>query len=308
MRPILSILAWLCARFSRPGIQRAGAAVGFLIGSVFRFRRGEVEAVLRRCFPEKSAADVRAVARGMYRHLGILLIEFLSLPYLDKAALGQDVVGDGLEKVIEMLGQQHGLIVLTAHLGNFEWMAMAGAARGAPLTVLTKAFKPEGLNDWWVETRARAGIRLLPVHRSYRQCRKVLAANGVLGFMLDQNRPVWQGIFVDFFGRPACTSPGLAMLSARTGAPVLPVFIVREPDGRHRITAGEPLPPPAPDRESVRRATQTYTAIIEAAVRRHPEQWIWLHRRWRTQPSASPDTAAALGNREFPGGPDRLQF
>ncbi len=286
-------LSALCGRLSRARVQRLGAAIGWCLGSLLRVRRGEVQAAIGRCFPDKTPADVRAVADGMYRHLGILLLETLRFGAIDPDRLGEDVEGDGIEQGLALLSQGRGLIVLTAHLGNFDLLAMAAGRHGAPLTVITKSLKPAALNAWWNETRGRFGVRLLPPRGSYRRCREVLKANGILGFVLDQNMKRKRGIFVDFFGRPACTSPGLAMLSAQNATPVLPAFITRLPDGRHRVRLGDPLPPPADTGDdAIRRATQAYTAIIERAVRAQPDQWIWLHRRWRTQPDAAAPAAA----------------
>lgn len=282
---IIRSLSWLSACMSRSQGRRVGCALGWLLGSGLRFRRSEVQATLQRCFPEKSPADVRAVADGMYRHLGALLIETLRTGHMDLTALAEEVDFSGFEKVMRILSQGRGLIVLTAHVGNFELLAMMAALKGAPLTVITKALKPKWLNDWWLETRGKFGVKMLPARHSYRDCREVLKANGILGFVLDQNMKRNRGIFVDYFGRPACTSPGLALLSAQSGAPVLPVFMLREPDGRHSVHVCDPLPPPErADKEAIRQATQAYTAIIERFVRAHPDQWIWLHRRWRTQP------------------------
>ena len=282
---IIRALSWLSARLSQSQVQRAGRALGWLLGSGLRFRRSEVQATLQRCFPEKTPADIHAVADAMYRHLGTLLIESLRTGHMDLSALAGEVDFSGFEKGMQILSQGRGLIVLTAHVGNFELLAMMAALKGAPLTVITKALKPKWLNDWWIETRGKFGVKMLPARDSYRYCREALKANGILGFVLDQNMKRNRGIFVDYFGRPACTSPGLALLSAQTLAPVLPVFMLREPDGRHRIHVFDPLPPPArADKEAIRQATQAYTAIIERFVRAHPDQWIWLHRRWRTQP------------------------
>lgn len=282
---IIRFLSWLSMRLSPSQVQRLGRALGWFLGSGLRFRRDEVQATLQRCFPEKTPADVLAIADGMYRHLGIFLIEGLRTGHMDMAALDKETDFSGFEKGMQILSQGRGLIVLTAHVGNFELLAMMAALKGAPLTVITKALKPKWLNDWWVETRDKFGIKMLPTRDSYRYCREALKANGILGFILDQNMKRNRGIFVDYFGRPACTSPGLALLSAQTGAPVLPVFMYRESDGRHRLHVFDPLPPPASaDKESIRQATQAYTTIIEQFVRAHPDQWIWLHRRWRTQP------------------------
>ncbi|MFH1968921.1 MAG: lysophospholipid acyltransferase family protein [Verrucomicrobiota bacterium] len=296
---IIRALSWLCARLSQSQVQHMGRALGWLLGSGLRFRRGEVQTTLQRCFPEKTLADVRAMADGMYRHLGTLLIEGLRTGHMDLAALTEEVDFSGFEKCMQILSQGRGLIVLTAHIGNFELLAMMAALKGAPLTVITKALKPKWLNDWWVETREKSGVKMLPARHSYRYCREALKANGILGFILDQNMKRNRGIFVDYFGRPACTSPGLALLSAQTGAPVLPVFMLREPDGRHRLHVFDPLPPPErADKEAICQATQAYTAIIERVVRAHPDQWIWLHRRWRTQPLAEENAECRMKNAE----------
>lgn len=289
IKRLVYALAVLCRRLSRAQVQRVGGALGWSLGTLCRCRRTEVVAAIRRCFPDSSAAAVRAVADGMYRHLGILVLECLRTGGMDLRRLEEEVDFEGLDKGLSLLREGRGLIVLTAHLGNFELLAMMAARMGVPLTVITKVLRPRGLNDWWVETRARFGVRLLPARQSYRHCREALKANGVLGFILDQNMKRNRGIFVDFFGRPACTSPGLAMLSAQCRAPVLPVFITRRADGRHRVRVLDALPPPdGMDPESIRVATQTYTAVIEQAVRAQPDQWIWLHRRWRTQPDPAP--------------------
>ena len=294
---IIRALSWLSACLSQFQVQRVGRALGWLLGSGLRFRRGEVQATLQRCFPEKSPADVRIVADGMYRHLGILLIEILRTGCIDPVALDEAVNCSGFEKGMQILRQGRGLIVLTAHVGNFELLAMMAALKGAPLTVITKALKPRWLNDWWIETRVKFGVKMLPARDSYRYCRETLKANGILGFILDQNMKRNRGIFVDYFGRPACTSPGLALLSAQTGSPVLPVFMLREPDGRHRVHVFDLLPPPErTDKEAIRQATQTYTTIIEQFVRAHPDQWIWLHRRWRTKPLAEENEECRIKN------------
>lgn len=296
---VIRCLSWLVARLSAAQVRRVGRGLGWLLGAVLRFRRCEVLAVLQRCFPDKTPADIRAIADGMYRHLCTLLVEGLRTGHMDLAALGKEVDFSGFEKGMQILSQGRGLIVLTAHVGNFELLAMMAALKGAPLTVITKALKPAWLNDWWIETRGKFGVKMLPARNSYRYCRETLKANGVLGFILDQNMKRNRGIFVNYFGRPACTSPGLALLSAQTGAPVLPVFMLRQPDGRHQVCVFDPLPAPArADQEAIRQATQAYTSIIERFVREHPEQWIWLHRRWRTQPvedTKTPNQACGLG-------------
>jgi Kdo2-lipid IVA lauroyltransferase/acyltransferase len=177
-----------------------------------------------------------------------------------------------------------GVLVLTAHLDSFDLMGLWAASR-FPLTIISKSLRNPGVNRFWMEQRARAGLHIVPAHNSYRDCLRTLRRNEVLGFILDQNMIREEGIFVNFFGRSACTTPGLAMMSAHSGAPVLPLFCVRRAGGGHELITAPPIDPP-PDREpeTIRDFTQRYTRAIEDAIREHPDQWIWMHRRWRTRP------------------------
>jgi KDO2-lipid IV(A) lauroyltransferase len=141
------------------------------------------------------------------------------------------------------------------------------------------------INKFWMNARSRFGLKFVPAHNSYRQCLSALRKNEIIAFVLDQNMIDTEGIFVDFFGKKACTSPGLAYMSAQSGAAVVPVFMIRLENGRHLIKAAAPIPPP-PDRkpETIHAYTQLYTKVIEDVVREYPAQWTWIHRRWRTTP------------------------
>ena len=156
------------------------------------------------------------------------------------------------------------------------------------MTIITKILKNPVINRLWGGLRRKAGLNVIPSHNAYRACVRALKQNGLVGFMLDQNRPSNHGVFVDFFGRPASTTPGLAFMSAQTGAPVIPAFMRRTPNGRHVLEV-KPLLEPPPDRkpETLLAWTATYTKIIEAEVRRYPDQWLWLHKRWKSRPPAA---------------------
>lgn len=284
LRLIRMVTAW-CGQLAPARALQLGRRLGWFLGTVIRYRRREVLDTLRRCLPDKSRPELKAIADGMYRHLGVMVIEFCRFEYLKPDELHDYVEIVGAEKVQAILQQGQGIIFLTGHIGNFELLGVMGSILKVPLNIITKRIKPAALNTYWFQSRAKFGLNLLPPRGSYRACLAALQRRELLGFVLDQNMRRERGIFVDFFGRPACTSPGLALLSAHSRTPVVPVFIIRLADGRHRIEAGTPLAPPA-DREpaTIHAATQQYTRIIEDAVRAYPDQWIWLHRRWRTQP------------------------
>ncbi len=268
-----------------PGALAVGRAMGWVYGSVVRYHRSEALAALRRSFPERSEAEVRAIVKRMYANLGMNLAELCRLDKVTDEHLRDFIRWEGEEHLRGALARGKGALVLTAHVGNWDLICAASPKFGIPLTIITKDIKNKALNDFWMKIRQRFGLRFVPAHRSYRACLHALKDNGVVGFVLDQNMIRTEGVFVDFFGRPACTTPGLAYLSAQSGAPVVPGFMVREEGGRHRVTFLPPIEPP-PDREpaTVQRFTQQYTKIIEDKIRQHPDQWIWIHRRWRTVP------------------------
>ena len=273
------------ARLSRPAALRLGRAAGWVFGSVLRHHRADALAALRRSLPERTDDERRRLLDAVYRNLAVNYVEILRLAGGAPDDLEQLVTFEGEEIIRDALRRGQGVLVLTAHLGNFDLLAMFSAQRGYPLTIVSKEIKNRTVNRLWMRLRERYGVKIVLSHNSLRACLKALKNDGLLGFILDQNRPHDQGVFVTFFGRPACTTPGLAFISAVARAPVVPAFIHRTADGRHHLRVYPALDPP-PDRgiDSLRRATQQYTTIIEQEIRRHPEEWTWIHRRWKTQP------------------------
>ena len=180
------------------------------------------------------------------------------------------------------------MLVLIAHFGNYPLLALeVPKLFGYPLSAIAKPLKNKALNELWWEMQRQAGVNGIPARNAYRASVRALRNHELVGFMIDQNRPHPQGVFVDFFGRPASTTPGLAFMSAQTQAPVVPVFMRRLPDGRHRVEALAVLEPP-PDRqpETILAHTARYTRILEDEIRLDPAQWLWLHKRWKTRPPA----------------------
>jgi KDO2-lipid IV(A) lauroyltransferase len=286
---MLGVLAKLLsrhlARLPRPTLLRRGARLGWFVARVVRHRRAEARAALTRSLPELSQTETTAALDGMYRNLALNLVEILRMYGGATDELNALMTIEGEEHVQAALARGRGALVLTAHLGNFDMLGMFAAYRHYPLTIISKRIKNAAINQIWSALRERFGIQILFAPNTARGCLKALKANGLVGFMIDQNRPRNQGVFVQFFGRPACTTPGLAILSSQAQAPVIPIFISRRADGTHLLQI-QPLLEPPPDRESatILRYTQLYTTITERAIRQHPEQWTWIHRRWKTQP------------------------
>lgn len=266
---------------------------GWLMAHVIRLRRGYVLATLARCFPEKTPADCRAIYAEMCRHQALNLMELFRFAGGKEAELGSLLEVHGEEIVIKALERGQGVLILIAHFGNYDLMGLfASKLFGYPLNIITKELRNAGLNKLWWDMRRKAGVKEIPARKSYRACVRALRKNELVGFMLDQNRPGFQGVFVDFFGKSAATTQGLAFMAAQTGAPVVPVFMHRTPEGRHVLEV-HPLIEPPPDREeeTLLACTAAYTKIIEDEVRRYPAQWLWLHKRWKNRPR--PDSLQA---------------
>jgi KDO2-lipid IV(A) lauroyltransferase len=264
--------------------------LGWCLGRLLRLRQRRILEHLRLAHPEASAAQIAGLARGVYRHLGLLFFELLRLPTLRAAGLMESCTVRGRENFEAAAVKGRGVIVLTAHVGNWELGLARAAMLGYPCHVLTRSIR--GQLGQAAADRLRESQRNvipLPKRGSIQQILRVLRDGGALGVVLDQNRTEAEGVFVDFFGHPACTSPVVAVLAERLRCAVVPMRFHRCPDEIHHVVEFLPEIPwesPSESRdENIRHNTQRYTAAIEGAIREHPEQWIWMHRRWRTQPA-----------------------
>lgn len=291
MTALLRILTRGARGLSDRAAHRWGVALGWLLGRGVRHRRGVVLRTMARCLPERTPAERARLADAMYRHFGLMTVECLRFSGVRAAEFAGRVTIEGREHAEAVRARGGGTLLLMGHLGNWELTGAASAALWPEQYVVVKPIRNPTLNDFWREAREGLGLHLLPRENVLRDCLKALKKGAAVALIVDQNMKRSRGIFVDFFGRPACTTPGLAYLSAVSGTPVLPVYLLRESDGRrHRLHIGPPIEPP-PDRrdETIRAYTQRYTRILEDIIRAHPDQWTWLHHRWRTQPTPGED-------------------
>ena len=282
---LLQFISWLFSLLSPRAALAVGRGLGWIYGSVIRYHRRDAWEALARSLPEKTAAERRGILRRMYGNLGMNVVETARLPHVSEQHLKDTIDWEGEHHARDVLAAGKGLLVLSAHTGNWDILCTMAPRFNYPTTIITKRIKNKGINDYWMAARARFGLKFVPAHNSYRPCLAALRKNEIIVFILDQNMIRDEGLFVDFFGHPACTTPGLAYMSAQSGAAVVPVFMLRQPDGRHLVKALPPIAPP-PDRkpETIAAYTQRYTKVIEDVIRANPDQWIWIHRRWRTTP------------------------
>jgi KDO2-lipid IV(A) lauroyltransferase len=272
---------------------RAGALLGTALYCVAVRPRRVGLFNLKMALPDAGVAAHRRILRASCRNLGRTAGEFCHLPQLDVAALS-DIVSFADRAAWERAiagAEQTGAVILTAHFGNWELLAYAHGLLGHPITLVHRPLRNPLVDDAVNAIRSRAGTRAIKKKAAAKEALRTLKGHGLVVIPADQNQTRTAGIFVDFFGVPACTTPGVARLAMLTGAPVLPVFLVRDGEGpRHRI---EILPAvemvATGDRDAdIRTNTQRCTSIVEEMIRRYPEQWIWFHKRWKTRPLGEP--------------------
>lgn len=270
-----------------PGPLRRGLFAG-LFSLFYRFvpRQRLIAAYnLRRAFPEKSDEEIVRLSREVYRNLGIMAAEFFTIPQLTRENIGELVEAEGLEHCRRALAKGRGVLFFTAHFSNWELSAAAMSLLVKPVGAIYRPLDSGLLDRIVLRVRSATGNIPIPKERAMRAILRHLKQDGILGIMLDQNMAWNEGVFVDFFGRPACTTSGLALLALHTGAPVLPGYIVRLPGGRYRLVIGPEVEiTRSGDRDAdILANTQRFTKVIEEIVRRCPEQWLWIHQRWKTQ-------------------------
>jgi KDO2-lipid IV(A) lauroyltransferase len=283
---LLFPLGWLIAHLP----ERLGLALGRRIGDVLwwllpRRRRVALDNVERSFGQQISFQDRRRLARRSFQHVGMTVIEACRYFFRPTGMLLARVRTEGMEHLRAAAGRGQGVLVLTAHYGNWELLAAAHGLSGLPLSIVMRPLDHPLLNDLAVRFRRRSGAELIVKRQAVREIMQALRRRRMVGILLDQNATRSEGVFVPFFGMLASTSKGLAVLALRTGAPVVPVFLRREPGGGHCLEVAPEVPVPSDG--DVVAFTESFTRAIEAAIRRAPEQWLWMHARWRTRPSES---------------------
>jgi KDO2-lipid IV(A) lauroyltransferase len=234
---------------------------------------------------EKTGGELAHIRRECYRHLGLCLAEFMRLPNMSAGEIRTLAELRGREHIEAALAAGRGAILLTGHVGNWEIAGSRIAAEGRSVNVIARAQRDDEITDYIRRTREEMGMRVLHREVAVRNSLRALHRNELLGILLDQNAGE-DGVFVDFFGHLASTAPGAAAFALNTRAAVLPTFGWRRPDNTHTVEIGAPVPLiETGDREADLVAnTARYTKIIERRIRLHPEQWFWLHKRWKARP------------------------
>jgi KDO2-lipid IV(A) lauroyltransferase len=266
---------------------------GRLFYHVLPFRRKVVLGNLRRAFGDVlGEREIRCLAQAYCAHFARFLFEFARFPLMSAARKSEWVRVENVDIPIAAHARGKGLLVLTGHFGNWEVATVAGLARLPQYRGLfhfvRRPLKPSWLNEFVTRRFRRFGFGTLAKRGSLETILELLAKGGILVYVMDQHADGKDGVAVEFFGHPAGTFKSLAILAMNTGAPVVPAFCWREANGSHVLRFEEPLPLIEHEdvSEAIRQNTRAYNAALERMLLRHPEQWIWMHRRWKLNGAA----------------------
>ena len=240
---------------------------------------------LTRAFPEKSLSEVIRIAKSVYSNLGTFTAEFFEISSLTRENMSGWVTFEGLENYKDALSKKKGILFYTGHFGNWELMAACLGLQGIVVNIIYRTLDNPILEDFAAWFRTVTGHKIIPTGGAFKKIVKLLRKNEAVGILIDQNVTRREGIFVDFFNRPASTAIGLAALAMQTGAAVIPIFIVRLADGTYKIIMHKEVKVTITDdhEADLFENTQRFTNVIEGIVREHPDQYFWLHQRWRTR-------------------------
>ena len=270
----------------------AGYAVGALAHLALPHLRRHAEINLRIAFPELDERQRERIKRNVFRNLGRLLGEISQFPRFNRGNIESVVSYVGLENYLDAVNQGRGVILLTGHIGAWELSVFGHSIYGYPMSFLKRNVDNPLVEALAESYRSRFGNRGIDKRNSVREILKTLKSGGVVGILADLNALREEGVFVEFFGVPACTTAGVATLALRTGAAVLPGYLIWDEAARiHRLHFERPIETidTGNQKEDVVANTQRYAAALESIIRRHPDQWLWIHRRWRTRPEGEPE-------------------
>jgi Kdo2-lipid IVA lauroyltransferase/acyltransferase len=265
-------------------VRAGGATLGLMFYALDRAHRRVALTNLEQCFPNKPAGERRAIARATFMHFGQVLLKLLTFSALSPDEMLARAEYEGDERVRLAYAKGNGVLFFTGHFGFWECQALAHGVKLRPIGVLARSLDNARLNGLLERIRTATGNHVIYRQGAVRRVLKTLAAGEGVAMLIDQHMHSPDAIWVSFFRRPAATTSTLAAIAIRTGAVVIPVFAHPLPGGRYRFVYESPVQPPAGDGpDAIREFTQRCTDVLEMYVRRSPELWLWMHRRWRDQ-------------------------
>ena len=288
-------LAWtllnLFGILPRPLARAAGAAIGALAWILVPRLRQTGLRNLQLAFPDLPLARRRRMLRCLYRYLGWQLVAFSHMRRFTADNTRRRIRYDGLDHYLAAAGRGQGVLIVTAHLGFWELSSFWHSLMGYPMTMVIRRLDNPRVDRLVNRIRCLHGNRVVHKDDFARGLLSAMRRGETVGILMDTNMTPPQGVFVPFFNLPACTASGLARVAQRTGAAVLPGFMTWQPaENKFVLRFGPEIPVlhSGDDERDILENTARFTAAIEDAVRRSPDQWLWVHRRWKTRPPGEP--------------------
>ncbi len=244
---------------------------------------------LELAYPEKTPADRRAIVDEVFGSIARLLWIFARFPRITRENIHSFVRYEGLEHYLEAKKAGRGILFATAHFGNWELSAFAHALMTEPMHIMIRPLDNPGVDRLVEDRRRLSGNHLIVKWDGARAVLRALHNNDAVGVLIDQNTSLQEGVFVDFFGTPACANTAFAKIAAKTGAAVILGYAVWE-ESEHKYVLK--FHPPLEISGDAAEDTRRLHAMLERVIREHPGQWLWIHRRWKTRPAGQPSLYA----------------
>ena len=284
---IVAAFGWACRRLPKRWAMQIGHGIGMLYYALVKKRREIALNNLHIAFGNNlTAAQRTEICKASFVNVGKTCVEFLRFPKLNAENIWDHVTVEGRENLYTALEAEKGAIVFLAHFGNWELLSLVyGALIPDRAKAIAFPLKNDPLNTYLWRHREQLSLKLIPRNRAVRETLRALRNNQAIGFFADQNAGT-EGVFVNFLGKPASAVRGPAVLTLKTGAPLIFSLSIRQPDDRHLVYISPAIhPEPTDDFESdVERYTTQMLKQLETYIHKYPEQWLWLHNRWKTQP------------------------
>jgi len=232
---------------------------------------------------EKSEEERRSIAKRNFQHMGMMVIEFFQILKMDTETYKKKVTVEGLEEALKLLEKRKGGLLLIGHFGNWELMGIMSKVIQIPILAIAKPIKQnEKLYRFILEIRDKAGLTIISPENATQKVLGALSKNWLVAVLIDQRAKRSRGVWVDFFGKKAPTTPGLAVMAIRSGAPVVPAFMIRDGFRKHRLVVKKPVEVVRTGdmQKDIEINMQRFTRVLESMIREYPDQWVWIHRRW----------------------------
>lgn len=294
MNFLITLISKTCififSRISPHSRWKVGGFIAWLWWDVFKLRRMTVYRNLRIVFPDKPKSEIKRIAKVSIQHLATNFVEFCALPTMDMEFANKNVIFHDRDRYEKLIAEGKGVLLISLHVGNGDIAIGMMGLTGMKINVISKIFKNEAANNFWFGVRQRWGTKFLDPHgtKTAFEILKAIKRNEAVIFVTDQFMGKPYGISSTFFGKQTGTAYGLALFALKTGAPVLPVYTYRDDQQKIHIAFDEVIKldegvdGPDVDRDlQIAKMTEQYNRCLEKIILRHPDQWMWVHRRWK---------------------------